>query len=177
MRRMMLFGVVAVTAVIALPVVGSSQTPGIHGGTPSDVFMNTEDVGGVCPKDKVKTEPVGLMPTKVVVGEDSSHILAFFSATWNGFDPETELVVWFEIQGEGDFFARSPEWILPDSLGGQFNANHNGGTLMWSFANVPAGDYTVQAVGALAAFEGAVHGSDGVSFQGCALTTFVIPAA
>jgi hypothetical protein len=38
-------------ALVALPVIGSSQRPGVHGGVPSDVFMNTADVDGVCPED------------------------------------------------------------------------------------------------------------------------------
>lgn len=173
--RKTLFVVMAVIALTTLPLATSGQTPGFRGGTPSEVIMNTGDAGGVCPEDKVKTDPVGLMPTSVSVGVDPSHVLVFFSATWNGFDPETELVMRLQIEGD-DFFEQSSEWILPDSQGGQFNANHNGGTLMWSFANVPAGEYTVQAVGSIAAFQGAVNGSDGVTFQGCALTTFVIPA-
>ena len=173
MRKTILLVIIAVLAVMVLPGLGIGQPTASHGGTPGDVYMSTDP--NVCHEETVKTDEVGLMPTAVTVRGDS-HVLVYFSATWNGFQDNTELVLTLQVEGEG-FAERSPDWILPDNNGGVFNANHNGGTIMWTFPSVPAGEYMVQAIARLAAFQGAIHGRSGVAIQGCALTAFVMPVA
>lgn len=173
MRRTILFVVIAVLAVMVFPGLGIGVPSGGRSSTPSDVYTTTDP--DVCHEVDVKTDPVPLIPTTVSVG-GMSDVLVFFSATWNGFHADTELILSVEIAG-ADLYDRSPDWILPDQQGGQFDANHNGGTIMWTFRDVPPGEYTVQAVAALAAFQGAVHGrGDAVAVQGCSLAAFVMPA-
>jgi hypothetical protein len=166
-------GVVALLAVVAFPGLGVGAPTTSHGGSPSDVFMTTESESVCNGDDKVRTDPVSLLPTAVSVGVDS-HVLAYFSSTWSGVGKETELVLKLQITGDG-FFESSPEMITQG--GSQGITIHSLGTVMWTFEDIPAGDYTVEATAQLAAFTGAVKSGDGANLQACALTAFVIPAA
>jgi hypothetical protein len=165
--------VVALLALVAFPGLGVGETITSHGGSPSDVFMSTGGDAVCNGDDKVRVEPVSLMPTAVSVGT-TSHVLVYFSSTWSGAGKETEVVLRLQISGD-DFFQTSPESISQG--GSQGITIHALGTVMWTFDDIPAGDYTVEATAQLAAFTGAVQSGDGANFQTCALTAFVIPVA
>lgn len=161
----------AVVVLVAFPGLGIGQPTGSHGGTPSDVFMNTDP--GVCNgEDQVRTDPVSLIPTAVSVGEPSADLLAYFTSTSSAFGLNTELNVALQVEG-GEFFASSPNWIVHP---GSSKTPHSTFTVMWTFPNVPSGDYTVEATAFLAAFQGTVGSGDGANLQSCALSVFVMPA-
>lgn len=163
--------VVALLAVIAFPGLGIGQTVSSHGGTPSDVFMSTD--AGVCHgEDPVGTEPASLMPTTVDVAQESAGLLVYFTTTASGWALDTALVLHLQVEG-GEFFMESPEWI---SHGGSPKNPHTTLTVMWSFPDVPSGQYTVQATANLVAFQGTVGSGDGTNLQSCALSVFVMPA-
>lgn len=140
-----------------------------HGGTPTDVYM-TQDPEVCSPTgDKIGIEQVQLVPTTVNVAQQS-HLLAYFGGMWSGFEPDSTLVLWFEIRDANGFSELSPSFDVSKGL------VHGSGTLMWTFDDVAPGTYTVQALAALFPQRGAFipHG-DGANIQNCALTVFVNP--
>jgi len=168
MRRTIVFAVVAMIALVALPVAGIGQPFGISGGTPNGVFLNT-GAPDLCPFDPVGTEPVSLGPTTVEV-DQTSHVLVYFTSTWVGFERETELTIRLEISNGDGFFESSPEWIARGGRG------HSTGTVMWPFDDVEPGVYTVQPSANVSPSQGAVNSGDGATLHTCALSAFVIPA-
>lgn len=140
-----------------------------HGGTPTDVFM-TQDPDVCSPTgDRIGIEQVQLVPTTVTVVQQS-HLLAYFGGMWSRFEPDSTLVLWFEIVDANGVSELSPSF---DVANGPI---HGSGTLMWTFDNVAPGTYTVQTLAALFPQRGAFvpHGA-GANIQNCALTVFVNP--
>ncbi len=168
MRRTIVFAVVALIAVVAVPVAVVGQPFGTPGGTPTGVFLNS-GAPDLCSFDPVGTEPVSFGPTTVEV-DQTSHVLAYFASTWVGFGPETELTIRLEISGAGGFFESSPEWIARGGRG------HSTGMVMWSFEDIEPGVYTVQPSANVSPSQGAVNSGDGATLHTCALSAFVIPA-
>jgi hypothetical protein len=78
----------------------------------------------------------------------------------------------FEVGGAG-FFESSPDFI--SGGGSQGFTIHTTDTVMWTFANVRAGDYVVDATARVAGSPGAVYSGDGANLQSCALTVIVTP--
>jgi hypothetical protein len=154
--------IVAVLAV-AVPGVGIADPTTTQGGPPSDVFMTKTSKKCAA----VDATGVTLMPTAVSFDVDS-HLLVYFTSEWGGLDAREEGLLGFElVDGSGDVFRSTPfEWGVAGSRITRTNA-----TVMWSFKDVPAGDYTVR-MGARTEPD-----SDDSSLNDCALTVFVIPAA
>jgi hypothetical protein len=174
-RTSMVVALVAFTiAIVAVmfPGIGLGETSTFRGGPPSDVFMNTDT--GVCNgEDKVGPEPADLLPTAVQVGGESD-LLVYFTSTWSApSGSPTELLLSVQIEGE-ELFATSPEWIANTGTGGSERDAHGVGTVMWSFRDVAAGDYTVEATGHIAEFPG-TNSQSGANLQACALTVFAMP--
>ncbi len=170
MRRTIPFVVAVVAAIVAMLAVmagiGIGQTTSSHGGTPSEVFMSTYDTKVVCNEGgEVRKHRVRLVPTAVSVGEQS-HVLAYFTATLSHYELNPELLLALQIEGT-DIVESSPEWI---ERGG---GGHSTVTVMWTFQDIAAGDYTVRASARL---PGLLAGAPGANLQACALTVFVVPA-
>lgn len=166
--------VAAIVAVLAVmfPGLGFGLSSTSHGGTPTDVYSTVDDE--VCHGDRIGTEDVVLVPTTVQVGQQS-HILALFGGMWSGFEMDSALLIRIEIFDGNGFQRVSPGFSVNN---GQV---HGSGTVMWTFENIPAGTYTVQAVVALFPEHGAFvpHGNTGhtgANVQNCALTLFVNPS-
>jgi hypothetical protein len=161
-------------AVVALPGLGFGETTTSHGLTPSDVYTSTDP--GVCHgDDKVGTEPVSLLPTAVQVGQESD-LVVYFTSTWSTpSGSPTELLMDLQVEG-GEFFEASPEWITNAGTGLSEREAHGAGTVMWSFPNIAAGDYTVEATAHIAGFSG-TNRQSGANLQACALTVLVSPTA
>src|SRR5215218_2878901 len=151
--------IVAVLAVM-FPGLGFGLTTTTHGGTPSDVFMSTEPN---CVDEPVGTEPRSLLPTTVIVGEELADLLVYFTTTSSGIGLDRELLLTLQVEG-GGFFMSSPQWI---SHGNSPRTPHSTLTVMWSFPDVPFGQYTVQATAR----------GEGANLQSCALSVFVMPLA
>jgi hypothetical protein len=166
--------VVTLIAVVALPGVGIGEPTTSHGLTPTDVFAtngpgvnNEPSVCNPDPDSKIGTQPVSLLPTAVHVGQDSL-LVAYFTSTWSvPSGALDELVLGLRIEG-GD---SSPDSITHTGTG------HGVGTIMWSFPNVSAGDYTVEATAHLGGAPGTSSKQSGVNLQACSLTVFVSPTA
>jgi hypothetical protein len=160
--------IIAVMAVMAFPGFSIGDPTTSHGGSPSDVFMSTDP--GVCPLDPVQTEPVSLGPTEVDVGEES-HLLVYFSSTWSGFEEDSELVLRLQILDGNGFFESSPDLDFRGAPG------HHGATVMYSFADVDTGAYTVQMSARLDSTPagGTEAGELSAELNDCALTVFVMP--
>jgi hypothetical protein len=166
MRRAILFVVIAVLALLALPSLGIGQT-NTHGGAPSDVFM-TNQLEGTCNVEEVKKHAVDLLPTAVSVAEQS-HVLAYFTATLSHYERQAALLLELRIAPAGLApIASSQQWIERGGRG------HSTVTVMWQFADIAPGDYTV----ALNTHMGTpLYGGGGANLQACALTVFVMPVA
>jgi len=161
--------VAAIVAVLAVMVGVSIADPGeSSGGSPTDVFMNTQPE--IC--TQADREGVNAMGTAVDF-DQGSHLLVYFTSQWSGLNDDKELLVGFEILDvDGEFFADSPLWA-----DGTAQSTHGSGTVMWTFEDVPAGDYTVQMIaqvrtGPVPAHAAGTH----ALLENCALTVFVIPA-
>jgi hypothetical protein len=158
---------------VMFPGLGIGETTTSHGLTPTDVFStngpgvnNEPSVCNPDPDSKIGTQPVSVLPTAVHVGQDSL-LVAYFTSTWSVPSGSLdELVLGLRIEG-GD--------SSPDSITHTGNG-HGVGTIMWSFPNVPAGDYTVEATAHLAGAPGTSSKQSGVNLQACSLTVFVVPA-
>jgi hypothetical protein len=172
--------VATIVAVLAMmfPGLGIGATTTSHGLTPTDVFatngpgVNNEP--SVCNPgdDKIGTQPVSVLPTAVHVAQDSL-LVAYFTSTWSASSaaPDELLLTLRIVDGDS-----SPDWITNTGTGGSERTAHGVGTVMWSFPNVPAGDYTVEATAHLGGAPG-TSGQSGVNLQACSLTVFVSPTA
>jgi hypothetical protein len=160
--------IVAVLAVM-FPGLGIGATTTSHGLTPTDVFTSTDPE--VCHVEKVGPQPVSLLPTEVHVGEESL-VVAYFTSTWSApSGSPDELLLALKIGDDS-----SPEWIANTGTGGSERNAHGVGTVMWSFPNIPAGDYTVEATAHIGGAPG-TSSQSGANLQACALTVFVSPRA
>lgn len=153
---------VAVLAVTAVPGVGIGDPTTTQGGSPSGVFMTK--TSKICAA--VDASGIDLMPTAVSFDADS-HLLVYFTSEWGGLDAREEGLLGFEIlDGTGNVFKRTPfEWSVAGS-----GIIRTDATVMWSFKDVPAGDYTVRMSARTDS------DSNDSSLNDCALTVFVIPA-
>lgn len=165
----------AIVAVVtlALPGIGFGQTPTIHGGTPTDVFMTTNP--GLCATVDGFGGPV--IQEEVIV-DASSNLLVYYTFEWGNLDPRLEGLVDIALQdADGEFVAGQGEWgfsagIIPRTTG----------TVMWSFEDIPPGTYTAFGAARVDALpSGGPAGQGGSELSGdlseCALTVFVIPPA
>lgn len=169
----LLGGLVVLLGVLAVPGLGLGETSSLTGGSPSNVFMSTEP--NVCNgDDKIGSEPVGLLPTAVQVGQES-HLLIYFTGTWSRpSGPESGLVLTLQVEGD-EFLTTSAEFLNNTDSGHDERSAHITGTVMWSFPDIASGDYTVSAIGVVPGFVPGTNGQSGVNVQACSLTAFVIP--
>ncbi len=164
--------IVAVVAV-ALPGVGFGQTPTIHGGTPTDVFMTSTP--GFCATVDGFGGPV--IQEEVTV-DASSNLLVYYTFEWGNLDARLEGLVDIALQdADGAFVAGQGEWGFS---GGSIP--RTSGTVMWSFEDIPPGTYTAFGAARVDALpSGGPQGQGGSDLVGslndCALTVFVIPPA
>ena len=167
MRRTILFVVIAVFAVMVLPVVGVGQPTSSQGGTPSVVFMGTGPEPELCNAKPIRERPVKMLPTAITVAEQS-HVLVYFTGTLSHYQTP-ELVMTLQLKGV-DSVQSSQQSIQRGGTDRQHV--HSVVTLMWTFADVAPGDYTARA----AAWLGGTVEPDGeAGVQACALTAFVMP--
>jgi hypothetical protein len=164
--------VAAIVAVLAVmfPGLGFGLSSTSHGGTPTDVYM-TQDPEVCTPTgDKIGIEQVQLVPTIVNVGQQS-HLLAYFGGMWSGFQPDSTLVLWFEIRDANGVSELSPSFDVSKG------ASPRGRDLDVGVRQRRTWHVYVQALAALFPQSGAFipHG-DGANIQNCALTVFVNPS-
>jgi IPT/TIG domain len=154
------------TSVTNFTVVGE-PIPGV---SPIEVFTNTE------PEICAVVGPEGgtAMPTAVTVGAQS-RLLIYFTSERSGFDIHTELLVTFEVLAGDNVVASTPfEW---GNLGVALRG-HTSGTVMWPFADVSPGNYTVRVGARVDPLPGPLGGGTPTAvLENCALTVFVIPDA
>lgn len=163
MRRTIPYAVAVVaTIVVVLGVmvgVGIGQPTSSHGGTPSEVFMQTDT--GVC-SDYGMAQEVTLAET--------SHLLVYFTGEWRGLGVNEAGYLWFRLDGTDTNF----DWYFP----GQNRPETTIGTVMWTFQDVAAGTHTVSVhseVRVVNATPGGSRGEASADLQSCALTVMAIP--
>lgn len=159
-------GGTASTATNFTVLVGGPAPPG----SPIEVFTNTEPE--ICAV--VGTDGGTAMPTPVSVGTQS-RLLVYFTSERSGFDTHTELLVTFEVLAGDNIVASTPfEW---GNLGVALRG-HTSGTVMWPFADVSPGNYTVRVGSRVDPLPGPLGGgTPTAALENCALTVFVIPDA
>jgi len=165
---------VAVLAVMVFPGLSFGQTNGIHGGSPSDVFMRSERFPETCDPDGVPVDGVRIMPLQVEV-EVPSHLLAYFSFDWSGLESHESGQV-NPVLGGAELDA------FPSRYTGNATGAHMGETVMSSFPNVGPGTHTVDVSASVAAIGppfpgGGVRGRLFATLESCVLTVIVIPVA
>jgi hypothetical protein len=163
--------VVAIVAVLAVafPGLGIGQTTSSHGGTPSDVYMQTN--AGTC-AEIVSLETVNLMQQSFTTDVET-NIVAYFTGQFGSLEQleEGRLFFWLNLP---DTYLESPDQAIAGNVEPRTTA-----TVMWSFENVPTGDVQIgvgarveqHPVGAL----GSVNPAPSSDLKNCAFTVFVTP--
>jgi hypothetical protein len=159
--------IVAVLAVM-FPGLGFGQAHGIHGGSPTDVFMQRAEDEQVCAPIGVNADGVTIMPLQVEVN-GPSHVLVYFSFELGGLDTNERAQVNPNLDGGGgaDF----------DPV---FSGNSDGrvpGTVMHVFPDVDPGTHTVDIFSSIFQVGPRDQGQLLASMGDCVLTVFVIPVA
>jgi len=160
---------VAVVAVLVaafavmFPGLGFGQTTSSHGGSPSDVYMQTHP--DVC------VTATGAPGWETALEQDftlnqESHVLVYFSLEWGRLSLSEEGHVNIQLDGGGPFDDVEP-WRFSGT-----KTTRMSGTIMWAFNNVAPGDHAVDAIAR-------VTGADNPSadVNDCALTVIVTPVA
>ena len=165
-------GAVAVVLVIvALPGLGLGEPTSFHGGSPSDVFMQTNP--GLC---ATVDGQGGMVMGEEITFDDDSHVFLSFTYEWGTLDARLEgLVDLALLDPDGTVIRSQGEWGFAGS-----RIPRTSGTVTWSFENVPAGTYTAIAgarVDASPAGGLPLAGELSAGIEECALTAFVIPVA
>ena len=161
--------IVAVVAVMGLPGLSIGQTTGIHGGSPTDVFMRSERFPETCAPIGVNVDSVKIMPLQVEV-EVPSHLLVYFSFEWSMLESHEVGQVNPELDGAEAAFI----WRFT----GNSTGTHIGGTVMSSFPNVDPGAHTVDVFAAVSSVPfGGMRGRLFANMENCVLTVMVLPAA
>ena len=166
MRRTILFIVVAVIAVMVLPGLGIGQPVAGHGGTPSDVFMQT--VGGADTCMTTNEDGRNGMPQELELA-DTSHVLAYFTFQWRGIDRGEYGQLQLELDGPSQTYADSYRYVS--------RAIQPSETVMWSFPGVTAGSHTVSVYAAVDQFGPGPNPRLHAVIENCALTVLVMPVA
>jgi hypothetical protein len=161
--------IITVVALMAFPSVGIGDPTTSHGGSPSDVYMQTEPAPEPCAE--VPADGTTAMPQDIQLAVPS-HVLAYFTFEWSGLDAHEFGLLNLVLDGSGpgpnyEFTPANP----------RINPN---GTVMWSFPNVPPGTHTVAVYAAVDDLDPIPGGSGQDSglfaaLENCALTVFVIP--
>jgi hypothetical protein len=162
--------VAAIVAVLAVmfPGLGFGQANGIHGGSPTDVFMQRAEDEQVCAPIGVNDDGVGIMPLQVDL-EARSHLLVYFSFELGGLDSNERAQVNPNLDGAGgaDF----------DPV---FSGNSDGrvpSTVMHVFPDVDPGTHTVDIFSSIFQVGPRDQGRLLASMGDCVLAVFVIPVA
>jgi hypothetical protein len=180
MRRTIPFVVAAVATIVV--VLGVMVGVGIGDPTVSDGVMTGAEVHMLGqgsledePCEEVSVDGVGAMPLEFEVA-GPSHVLAYFTVTWEGLNLRELGVAHLELDGDGggqaDTWFRSTAPNFPEA-----------GALMWTFPNVqptePGETHTVTVYAAIQTFPRSSGAPSDLSatMMNCALTVFVIPAA
>jgi hypothetical protein len=166
----MLASVIAVSAVM-LPGIGFGETSTFRGGSPSDVFMQTNP--GFCAT--VDGSGGSVIQQEVTLSEES-HLLVYFTFEWGTLSQTLEGLVDIPLlASDGTVISGSQEWGFAGS-----SMPRTSGTVMWSFDGVLPGTYTVHGAARVDATPAGGHPVGGAISAGlneCALTVFVLPFA
>lgn len=161
--------VAAIVAVLAVmfPGLGFGQANGIHGGSPTDVFMQRAEDEQVCAPIGVNVDGVGIMPLQVEV-EVPSHLLVYFSFELGGLDTNERAQVGPQLDGNGEDF----DPVFAGNTDGRVPA-----TVMHSFPDVGPGTHIVDVFASVFQVGPEDQGRLLASMGDCVFTVFVIPAA
>ncbi len=157
---------VAVLAVM-FPGFGFGQTTSSHGGTPSDVYMQTTpDPNNTC----LNAGPNGqtAMEQFFDVGA-TSHVVVYFTFEWAGLNSHERGHISMSLDG-------GPEVPVEGWRSSGTAGSYTSGTVMWTFHNVAPGHHRANAFGRVASIQ---HDAEerSADLNACALTVFVIPVA
>jgi hypothetical protein len=174
MRRTIRVPVVAVLTIVAvlgvMVGIGIGQTANSHGGTPTDVYMQTYEVRDE-PCAAAGPDGVTVMPQQFSV-EEPSHVLALFRFDWVGLTADEVGVSHLELDGTANV---EDSWTIAP-IGPRLWVAHE--TLMWTFPNVAPGmTHTVSVYAGVYAPPppSKAHGDLYAAMENCAMTVFVMP--
>ena len=158
--------VAAIVAVLAVmfPGLGFGQTTSSHGGSPSDVYTQTN------PNTCLAAGPNGqtAMEQFFDLGAES-HVVVYFTSEWARLN--THEVGHLSMGLDGRPEVPSEPWRFSGTV-----STHTSGTVMWTFDNVASGHHRVNVLAFVSFMQGAA-GTPSADLNGCALTVFVTPVA
>jgi hypothetical protein len=157
--------VVAVLAV-AFPRLGFGQTTSSHGGSPSDVYTQTN------PNTCWSGGPSGAMQQFFDLGA-KSHVVVYFTFEWATLDTREVGHISMGLDGRPETEVPVEGWRFSGTV-----STHTSGTVMWTFDNVAPGHHRVDVFAFVSKprFAGGNELSD-ADLNACALTVFVTPVA
>jgi len=157
--------VAAVLVVLVFPGVGIGAPTSSHGGSPSDVYMQTQSAPESCaevPPDSLLAFPLDFEL------DETSHVLAYFTFEWAGLNSHEvgSLNLVLDDVGPGPTWESTP--ARPRV--------HPSGMVMWSFPNVAPGAHTVAVYAAVDAIDPLPGGGEPFgALENCSMTVFVMP--
>jgi hypothetical protein len=158
--------VAAIVAVLAVmfPGLGFGQeTIFSHGGTPSEVFMQTHP--DTCLTAGPEDGQIALEQDFTLSQE--SHVLVYITFEWGRLNVSEDGHVNIRLDGGGPFDDVEP-WRFSGTT-----TTRTSGTIMWTFNNVAASDHVVQMFARVTRS----GGTPSADLNDCAMTVFVIPVA
>jgi len=158
--------VAAIVAVLAVmfPGLGFGQSTFSHGGSPSDVYMQTD------PNTCLNAGPNGqtAMEQFFDLGAES-HVVVYFTSEWARLNTHERGHISMGLDGGPEVPVEG--WRFSGTV-----SSHTSGTVMWTFDNVAPGHHRVNVFARVASIQ---HDAEerSADLNSCALTVFVMPVA
>jgi len=160
--------VAAIVAVLAVmfPGIGFGQTTSSHGGSPSDVYTQTN------PNTCLTAGPNGQIAMEQFfdLGAESL-VVVYFTSEWARLNTHERAHISMGLDGRPETEVPVEGWRSSGTV-----STHTSGTVMWTFDNVAPGHHKVNVFGRVS-FIGTDAGRPSADLNGCALTLFVTPVA
>jgi len=161
--------VAAIVAVLAvmIPGLGFGQVTSSHGGSPSDVYTQTN------PNTCLAAGPNGqtAMEQFFDLGAES-HVVVYFTSEWARLNTHERGHISMGLDGRPETEVPAEGWRSSGTL-----STHTSGTVMWTFDNVAPGHHRVNVFGRVAFIGTDASDRPFADLNACALTVFVIPVA
>jgi hypothetical protein len=157
--------VAAIVAVLAVmfPGLGFGQTTSSHGGSPSDVYTQTDP--GTCLNAVFNGQTAMEQFVDLAV---PSHVVAYFTFEFARLTTHERGHISMSLDG-------GPEVPVEGWRFSGTTSTHTSGTVMWTFDNVAPGHHRVNMFGRVAAIGDTDRSS--ADLNSCALTVLVSPVA
>jgi hypothetical protein len=158
--------VAAIVAVLAVmfPGLGFGQTTSSHGGSPSDVYTQTDPNTCLAAGRNGQTAMEQFFDLAA-----ESHVVVYFTSEWARLNIRQEGHISMGLDGRPETEVPFEGWRFSGTV-----STRTSGTVMWTFDNVAPGHHRVNVFGRVSS---AGDTNTSADLNACALTVFVTPVA